>query len=123
MKTISTNSRLITSREEELCALAEEIGHIKNNAILPVNTYNDPAYYKSLIAKNEQKATCFAIKKLVPASRIQMAIDTGYKSSCEIAEFCGVTEMFIEKALAYYKGQQVEFLEGENGGGGGIKYL
>jgi len=113
-KSITINTRLVTSKEAELCTLAEEIGHLKTNSALPVDAYTDLTYFKSLILKNEQRATSFAARKIAPASRIKQAIKKGFKSVREIAIFCGVTEEFMAKVLAYYEGQQVGFL----GGGG-----
>jgi len=120
---IMMNLHSIQSATEYLCVLTEEIGHIKTNTVLPTDAYFIPVCYEWLMLKNELRAITFAVKKLVSASRIRLAIAKGHISICDMAIFCDVTEEFMGKALAYYEGRQVGFLGGVMGGGGGKKYL
>ena len=106
---VAINKRLVTDPVEYLCTLAEEIGLVKTDTVLPVNAYIDPAFLKWLKRKNELRATRYAIRQLVPAWRIRMAIAKGYCTARNIAIFCGVTEELLGKALAYYEQRQVYF--------------
>ncbi|MCL1885634.1 MAG: hypothetical protein FWF98_02565 [Dehalococcoidia bacterium] len=108
-RAVAINKRLVTDSIEYLCTLAEEIGHVRTDTVLPVNAYIDPAFLKWLKLKNEMRATRYAIRQLVPAWRIRMAIAKGYYSTRNIAIFCGITEELLGKALAYYEQRQVYF--------------
>ncbi|MFT4415288.1 ImmA/IrrE family metallo-endopeptidase [Fredinandcohnia humi] len=90
-------NRNVRSYIERACALAEEIGHHHTS-------FGDILDQTSLInIKQELAARRWAYKRLVPLSKIVQAQKAGIRNKYEMAEFLGVTEDFLEKALARYK--------------------
>jgi len=103
------NKRVITNDQEEICILAEEIGHIETNTVLPAGDYLNPYYKRYLKRQNEVLASRSAIQRLLPPERVQEAADTGHRSINSIAGYCGVTPELVEEALSYYKRKGHEF--------------
>jgi len=106
---ISLNTRVVDTRAEELCTLAEEIGHVEAKAVLPFDDYLCPEYKHWLKRKNEILALRYAIQRLLPPAKIQAAISKGNRGVCGIARFCGVTEEFVVGALRYYERKRIRF--------------
>ena len=42
------------------------------------------------------------VKKLIPKDELEEAVQSGMKTSWELAEYFGVTEDFMKKAVCYY---------------------
>jgi len=99
---ITINRRFINTSDDYCRILAEEIGHAETNTVLPYSDYIDPEFKRWLKRKNEILASRWAIERILPPSRIQEALDDGYRCICAIAEYCGVTEELLEEALIYY---------------------
>jgi len=106
---VTLNSFYIQSSADELCILAEEIGHVETGTVLPIGEYICPQYKRWVKRKNEILALRCAIQRLLPPSKIQAAISKGNRGAHGIAKFCGVTEEFAESALRYYERKQITF--------------
>lgn len=86
----------IDSQTEEKCILAEELGHYYTNTLYNHNYSNDE------IRKREYRANKWALKTLIPYSKLKELYDKGIKYSYEFAEELGVSEALINKAYNYY---------------------
>ena len=53
-------------------------------------------------AKHERRAEKATIKKLVPKDELVEAINCGFIESCELADYFGVSDKFMKKAMEYY---------------------
>ncbi|HAM79624.1 MAG TPA: ImmA/IrrE family metallo-endopeptidase [Ornithinibacillus sp.] len=82
---------------EKYCILAEEMGHYKTS----VGNILDQSKIDN--RKQEQRARSWAYEKIVPLSKIIQAHKEQIKNKYEFAEFLGVTESFLEKALERYQ--------------------
>lgn len=89
-KTIETNT-------EKACVLAEEIGHY--------HTSTGDILDQSKLAnkKQEKRARNWAYKRLVPLPGIVEAYKVGVGNRYELADYLGVTELFIDEAIDRYK--------------------
>ena len=81
---------------EEKVKLAHEIGHCASNGFYSVGEEIKDREEK------ERKADSWAIENLVPLSEIELAIKNGQEDVLALAEYFGVTESFMQKALQYY---------------------
>lgn len=81
---------------EEKVTLAHEIGHCETGA------FYDPSAALPVRQKPERQADRWAIKTLVPESELENAVKNGCESVASLAEFFGVTEAFMQKAIRYY---------------------
>lgn len=88
----------IQSAADEKVKLAHELGHCERGAF-----YNRYSPF-DVVAKHENRADRWAIKKLVPKDELDAAISDGRIELWELAEFFGVTEPFMQKAVIYYGG-------------------
>lgn len=81
---------------EKACTLAEEVGHHFTTAgnILDQNKVEN--------RKQENKARAWAYEKMIPLTAILEAYWSGVKNRYELADFLGVTELFLQEALDYF---------------------
>ena len=86
----------IHNSSEELVAVAHEGGHISTGATHKVNSAYD------LIAKHEYKADKWAIKALIPVEELDVAVAEGHTGLWDLADYFGVTEDFMRKAVCWY---------------------
>lgn len=94
MITINSN---IKTHSEKACILAEELGHYHT-------TYgNILDQSKVENRKQERRARGWAYERLVSIPKIIEASKKGIRNRCELAEFLGVSERFIDEAIQYYK--------------------
>lgn len=84
------------SQAEEMAMLAHELGHCLTGSIYDCTTPPE------LQLKYEHNADAWAINALCPLEKIQEAIREGYDSAWEIADYIGVPETLVKKALRYY---------------------
>lgn len=84
------------SEAEETTCFAHELGHCMTGAFYSLD---DPVLDRR---RAERKAERWAIKKLVPADELERALKV-CQYPCDLAEYFGVTEDFIRKALCYYE--------------------
>ena len=82
--------------EKETVALGHELGHCFTGAF-----YNRYAA-RDVMQKHENRADKWAIRKLVPARRLDRAIADGHTELWDLADYFGVTEEFIRKAVCLY---------------------
>jgi len=108
-KIIALNKAHLKNNADETSVLAEEIGHLETNSLMPLSDYMNPEYKCWTKAKNEIRAKRWAIDMLVPVEQIQDAIEYGCRNSYEIAEYCEVDVAFLEDAFKYYQRKGIEF--------------
>lgn len=82
--------------QEELCCIAHEAGHCITGSF-----YNKYAAC-DVRQKHENRADKWAIKRLVPASELDEALSEGHTEIWDLAEYFGVTEDFMRKAVCWY---------------------
>lgn len=82
---------------EKACILSEEIGHHHTS-------YGDILDQKSIDnRKQERRARVWAYEKTVPIQSFIYAHNQGIRNRYELADQLGITEEFLEAAIAYYK--------------------
>lgn len=84
------------SISEEKTMLAHELGHCRTGTF-----YNEHTPL-SLRSKCEYKAQEWAILNCVPFDELVCACRSGMSNNNELAEYFGVSEPFIGKAIEYY---------------------
>ena len=90
-------NKIIQNNIEKACVLAEELGHYHTSSgdILDQS--------KLMNKKQEKRARNWAYEKLVPLSKIIEAYKAGVRNRYELADYIGVTELFIDEAINRYK--------------------
>lgn len=87
----------INDNSEELVRTAHELGHCKTGAF-----YNRDSPF-NVIEKLEYKADKWATFQLIPPLVLRRAIEQGFTEVWQLAEYFGVTEEFIRRAIYIYK--------------------
>lgn len=102
------NNKMIISMSDLSCApegttrlecFAHELGHCMTGSF-----YNLYSPY-DLRSKHEYKANKWAIKKVLPFRALLCAAQSGCRERYEFAEYFGVSESFIQKAVDYHASQ------------------
>ncbi len=93
---IALDRDLQTNEERDVC-LAHELGHCMTGSF-----YNVYAKF-DIRSKHEYRADKWAIHQLVPAQRLAEAIADGHVQVWDLAEYFGVTEDFMKKAVEHYQ--------------------
>ena len=93
---IAINPEKIKSTADEIVKLAHEIGHCECGAF-----YNEYSPL-DIRAKHERRATEWAIRELIPRSKLIEAIKEGILTKNELAEHFEVTEELMQAAMEYY---------------------
>ena len=93
---IGINPLMLNTSADEKVKLAHELGHCETGAFY--NMYSP----LDIRAKHEHRADKWAIKKLIPEDELKQACKSCH-NRFELAEYFGVTEDFMQKALDYYK--------------------
>lgn len=86
----------ISSAAEELVTIAHEAGHCMTGATHKLCSPYD------LIERHERKAWKWAILHTINREELQTALDNGYTELWSLAEYFGVTEDFMRKAVCLY---------------------
>lgn len=81
---------------KETVALGHELGHCTTGSF-----YNRFAK-RDVIQKHENRADKWAIKKLISADELDDAVAEGHTEIWDLAEYFGVTEDFMRKAVCWY---------------------
>lgn len=89
----------IYGANEKVC-LAHELGHCETLSFYNIYSPLD------VRGKHERRADIWAINKLVPRQQLEYAIKQGYRSLYDLAEFFGVTTVFMRKAIEYHNQSQ-----------------
>lgn len=92
-----TDSHL--SENEEVCILAEELGHYHTSAGDLLSSKTN----KTIVNKQELQAKRFAMKKLIPIYSIIKAYEAGIRSAHELADFLEITEEFLRSTIENMK--------------------
>lgn len=87
--------RMDTIAEEE-SAVLHEAGHYATGTTHQVSSPWD------LVAKHEYKADKWAVQRKLTAQELDDAVAGGCAEMCELAEYFGVTEDFMRKAVCWY---------------------
>lgn len=90
------NSAASRSADEKVC-LAHELGHYQTGSLY--NMYSP----LDIREKHEKRADRWAISKLVPKNKLTAAIKGGNCDIPSLADYFGVTEDFMTKAIKYYR--------------------
>ncbi len=93
---IGINPLILSLYAEEKIKLAHEVGHCETGSFYNENT---PRYIRE---RCEARADKWAIKKLIPKDELIKAYKDGISDNFELADYFGVTEDFMRKAIAYY---------------------
>lgn len=81
---------------KEKVAIGHELGHCVSGGF-----YNRFAK-RDIINKHENRADKWAIKKLIPSEELDEAVAEGHTEIWDLAEYFGVTEDFMRKAVCWY---------------------
>lgn len=81
---------------KETVALGHELGHCSSGGF-----YNRFAK-RDVMKKHENRADKWAIKKLIPAKELNTAVAEGHTELWDLADYFGVTEDFMRKAVCWY---------------------
>ena len=92
---IAVHPSLLLS-SEKTTAIFHELGHCETGSF-----YNEYSSF-DVRKKHEDRADKWAIKKLIQKDELDKAIQDGHREIWDLAEFFGVTEDFIRKALCLY---------------------
>lgn len=93
---IGINPLTLDSTADELVRIAHEMGHCETGSF-----YNQYSPF-DIRSRHEQRATKWAIKKLVPKDELIAAVKDGCANRYELSEYFELPEDFIQKALDYY---------------------
>lgn len=91
------NPVMISSSADEKVKLAHEIGHCAAGG------FYDKLSPWDVVARCENRANKWAIKKLIPKDELETAIKRGNMNLWELSEKFNVTEGFIKKAISFYR--------------------
>lgn len=87
--------KMDTVAKETVC-LAHELGHCSTGSF-----YNRWAA-RDVRQKHENRADKWAINHLIPAGALDEAVSRGHTELWELADYFGVTEDFMRKAVCWY---------------------
>lgn len=82
------------------CAMAEELGHhFTSGGDCLINTGGDPAS----VGRAEERAKRWAADALIPLPGIVEAFQNGCRTRSEVADYLGVTEVFLMECIGTYQ--------------------
>lgn len=94
---IALNKQCIEDTSEELCIMAEELGHHYTTA----GNILDQSITEN--RKQELKARRWAVKKLIRIDHLIEAYNVGITLRYELADYLNVTEEFLNMAIEHFK--------------------
>ena len=80
----------------ELVHLAHELGHCETGSFYNIHAAADTRQ------RHENKADKWAVRKLIPVRSLDAAVAQGHTELWDLAQYFGVTEQFMKKAVCYY---------------------
>lgn len=87
--------------EQTRCTvLAHEAGHFISGAFYPAHcdyAARQQAEYQAFVA---------SVRRYIPAEEIQTALQGGYTETWQLADYFGLEEEYIKKALDYWRGAE-----------------
>ena len=87
----------LRSAEDERMKLAHELGHCITGSFYNIYATADNRQ------RHENRADKWAIETTIPEPDLKEAVSLGYTEIWELAEYFGVTEAFMRKAICLYK--------------------
>ena len=93
---VAIDPRRLTGEVDERVKLAHELGHCMTGAF-----YNRYARLDCR-QRQENKADKWAVVQLITAEQLDQAVADGYGTLWELADYFGVTEDFMQKAVCWY---------------------
>ena len=81
---------------QERVHLSHELGHCLTGSFYNIYAAAD------LRARHENRADKWAIRRLIPVSVLDDAIAAGHTELWDLADYFGVTETFLKKAICLY---------------------
>ena len=94
---VAFDSSKMETGAEEKTMLAHEVGHIATGSFYNIHSPFD------LRERSEHHADKWAIKTLIPLDELRSCLRAGIDQRWEIAEYVGVTEELVGKALELYE--------------------
>lgn len=91
------------NRRLQKCVLAEEIGHFYTSPRTNFISSYTSANLKIIQSQDERKALQWATDFLIPDRELFKAVQSGYRSCYELAEYFDVTEWFMYRKLGFLK--------------------
>ena len=93
---IAVNEKLTENRADLKTCLIHEIGHCMTGSFYNIYATVDCRQ------RHENHADKWAIRALIPVEQLDEAIALGYTELWQLADFFGVTESFMRKAVCFY---------------------
>lgn len=93
---IAIDRRKLSGENDERTKLAHELGHCSTGSFY--NIYSNLDIQK----KHENRADKWAIRRLIKPSELDRAVSEGYTELWQLAEYFGVNESFVRKAVCLY---------------------
>lgn len=93
---IAMDNAAYTAGAEQRVHLGHELGHCVTGSFYSRYTAVDSRQ------RHENRADKWAIRKLIPAAALDDAVAQGHTELWDLAEFFGVTEEFMQKAVCLY---------------------
>ena len=93
---IGMDERILDAGTQERVHLSHELGHCLTGSFYNIYSGAD------LRQRHENRADKWAIRRLIPVSALDDAIASGHTELWDLAEFFGVTESFLKKAICLY---------------------
>ena len=93
---IGMDERVLDAGTQERVHLSHELGHCLTGSFYNIYSGAD------LRQRHENRTDKWAIRRLIPVSALDDAIAAGHTELWDLAEFFGVTESFLKKAICLY---------------------
>lgn len=93
---IGMDDRVLDGSVQERVHLSHEMGHCNTGSFYNIYAAAD------LRQRHENRADKWAIRRLIPVEQLDDAIAQGHTELWDLAEYFGVTEPFLKKAICYY---------------------
>ena len=93
---IGMDERVSDGGIQERVHLSHELGHCMTGSFYSVYTAVDCRQ------RHENRADKWAIRRLIPVSDLDDAIAAGHTDLWDLADYFGVTETFLKKAICLY---------------------
>ena len=93
---IGMDNSISDNGTQERVHLAHELGHCITGSFYNIYAAID---YRQ---RHENRADKWAISKLIPVTDLDDAVAEGYCEVWDLADYFGVTEDFVKKAVCYY---------------------
>ena len=93
---IGMDESVVDGGAQERVHLGHELGHCLTGSFYNIYAAAD------LRARHENRADKWAIRRLIPVSDLDDAIAAGHTELWDLADYFGVTETFLKKAICLY---------------------